>query len=81
MCIRDRDGIGALVKVSAGDLHQVQQVTAGDSYLSQNSLDVEFGLAHHKVVDQIVIQWPSGIVQTLTDVKSNQRLVVTERAE
>ena len=79
--VSNRDGIGALVKVSAGDLHQIQQVTAGDSYLSQNSLDVEFGLAHHKVVDQIIIQWPSGIEQTLTGVKSNQRLVVVERAE
>ncbi|MDD9972801.1 MAG: CRTAC1 family protein [Candidatus Poribacteria bacterium] len=79
--VSNRDGIGALVKVSAGDLHQVQQVTAGDSYLSQNSLEVEFGLAHHKVVDKIVIQWPSGIVQTLTDVKANQRLVVAEPTE
>ena len=76
--VSNRDGVGAFVKVSAGDLHQVQQVTAGDSYLSQSSLDVEFGLAHHQVVDQIVIQWPSGIVQTLTDVEVNQRLVVVE---
>ncbi len=79
--VSNRDGVGALVKVSAGDLHQVQQVTAGDSYLSQSSLDVEFGLAHHKVVDRIVIQWPSGIVQTLTDVQANQRIVVVERAK
>ena len=79
--VSNRDGIGARVKVSAGDLHQIRQVTAGGSYLSQHSLDVEFGLAHHKVVDRIVIQWPSGIVQTLTDVQVNQRLVVVERAE
>ena len=76
--VSNRDGVGTLVKVSAGDLHQIQQVTAGDSYLSQSSLDVEFGLAHHKKVDQIVIQWPSGIVQILTDVNANQRLVVVE---
>ena len=79
--VSNRDGIGVLVKVSAGDLHQIQQVTAGSSYLSQHSLDVEFGLAHHDIVDQIVVQWPSGIVQTLTDVHTNQRLVVVERAE
>ena len=69
------------MKVSAGDLHQIQQVTAGDSYLSQSSIDVEFGLGYHKTVDRIVIQWPSGIVQTLTDVRANQRLIVVERAE
>ncbi len=77
----NRDGIGALVKVSAKDLHQIQQVTAGDSYLSQSSLEVEFGLAHHEKVNQIVIEWPSGIVQILMDVPVNQRLVVVERAE
>ena len=76
--VSNRDGIGAVVKVSAGNLHQIQQVAAGDSYLSQSSIDVEFGLAHHKTVDRIVIQWPSGIVQTLTDVQANQRLVVVE---
>lgn len=76
--VSNRDGVGAVVKVSAGNLHQIQQVTAGDSYLSQSSLDVEFGLAHHAKVDRIVIQWPSGIVQTLTNVQANQRLVVVE---
>ncbi len=79
--VSNRDGVGALVKVSAGDLHQVQQVTAGDSYLSQSSLDVAFGLAHHKTVDRIVIRWPSGIVQTLNDVRANQQIVVVEREE
>ena len=79
--VSNRDGVGALVKVSTGNLHQIQQVTAGDSYLSQSSLDVEFGLADHEKVNQIVIQWPSGIVQTLTDVQVNQRLVVFEDAE
>ena len=79
--VSNRDGVGTLVKVSAGDLHQIQQATAGDSYLSQSSLDVEFGLAHHESIDQIVIQWPSGIVQTLTDVQTNQRLVVVEGAK
>lgn len=79
--VSNRDGIGALVKVRAGDLHQIQQVTAGGSYLSQSSIDVEFGLADYKTVDRIVIQWPSGIVQTLTDVPANQRIVVVEREE
>ena len=76
--VSNRDGVGAVVKVRAGDLHQVQQVKAGESYLSQSSLDVAFGLAHHTQVDEIVIQWPSGIVQTLTDIQVNQRIVVEE---
>ena len=76
--VSNRDGVGAVVKVSAGALHQVQQVTAGDSYLSQSSLDVEFGLGAHEKADRVVIEWQSGIVQTLTDVQANQRVVVLE---
>ena len=79
--VSNRDGVGARVKVRAGDLHQMQQVTAGSSYLSQHSLTVAFGLADRDRVDRIVIEWPSGIVQTLTDVQSNQRLVVIEKVK
>ncbi len=77
----NRDGVGAQVKVYAGELVQVQQVAAGDSYLSQSSPEVEFGLGDREKVERVVIQWPSGIVQTLKDVQVNQRLVVIEKAD
>lgn len=76
--VSNRDGIGALVKVQSGNLSQIQQVAAGDSYLSQSSPEVEFGLGHREKVDSVVIQWPSGIVQTVHDVRANQRFTVVE---
>lgn len=76
--VSNRDGIGALVKVQSGNLLQIQQVAAGDSYLSQSSPEVEFGLGHREKVDSVVIQWPSGIVQTVHDVRANQRFTVVE---
>ena len=76
--VSNRDGIGARVTVSTGEHHQVQQVAAGASYLSQSCLDVAFGLGDSTHVDRVVIQWPSGIVQTLTDIQPNQRIVVVE---
>ena len=79
--VSNRDGIGALVTVQSGELRQVQQVAAGDSYLSQSSPAVEFGLGHHEKVDSLVIQWPSGIIQTLRDVRVNQRLTIVEKGE
>lgn len=79
--VSNRDGIGAQVRARVGKLQQIRQVTAGDSYLSQSSPAVAFGLAHHKKVDSVEIQWPSGIVQTLKEVRINQRLVVVESAK
>ncbi|MCY4403889.1 MAG: CRTAC1 family protein [Candidatus Poribacteria bacterium] len=77
----NRDGIGAQIKVVTGEIHQIREVTAGSSYLSQNSPEVEFGLGKHNKVDKVIIQWTSGTLQTLTNIKANQRLIVTEKVE
>ncbi len=77
----NRDGVGAHIKIITGDLYQIREVSAGSSYLSQNSLEVEFGLGNYKKIDKIIIQWPSGTVQTLTNVPANQTIVVTEKTK
>jgi len=77
----NRDGIGTQIKIITGSLHQIREVTAGSSYLSQNSLEVEFGLGDYKKVDKIIMQWPSGIRQTLNDVSVNQTIVITEKTK
>ena len=80
------DGIGARVYVvsATGEdgaaLTQVQEVRAGSSYLSMDSIELEFGLGQAATADQIVIFWPSGRVQTLTDVRADQVLRVEEPA-
>lgn len=61
--VSNSDGIGARIKVTSGDLVQVEQVRSGSSYLSQNDLRVYFGLGGRDRVDRVEIRWPSGIVQ------------------
>ena len=74
----NRNGIGARIELTAGNSRQIREVISGSSYLSQSSLEIEFGLGKASVVDQIRILWPSGSKQTLTDINVNQKLVVTE---
>ena len=74
----NRDGIGARIRVVAGDLHQVEEVRSGSSYLSQNALRVHFGLGAHARVDRVEIRWPSGVEQVLEDVAADQFLTVRE---
>ncbi|MDQ2711799.1 MAG: CRTAC1 family protein, partial [Acidobacteriota bacterium] len=59
----NRDAIGALVKVRAGDLVQWDRVRTGGSYISGNDLRLHFGLGDNDVADQIEILWPSGALQ------------------
>ena len=72
------DGIGARVYLTAGGRTQVQEVRAGSSYLSMDSIDLEFGLGDSEVVEEIEILWPSGIRQVIEDIAADQVLDVTE---
>jgi len=74
----NRDGIGALVKVVAGNLTQHDRVRTGGSFLSSNDLRLHFGLGEHQEADSIEVHWPSGTVDRLTHVAANQALVVRE---
>ena len=78
------DGIGARVYLEItqkGDSEptvQVQEVRAGSSYLSMDSVDLEFGLGAAVVVDEITVLWPSGRRQVLTDISADQTISITE---
>ncbi|HEV8601075.1 MAG TPA: FG-GAP-like repeat-containing protein, partial [Patescibacteria group bacterium] len=74
----NRDAIGTRINLTAGNLTQMREVVAGSSYISQESLWPTFGLGVSSSTQKIEIRWPSGIIQTLTDVKVNQKLTVTE---
>ena len=75
------DGIGARVYLKAGDKSLVQEVRAGSSYLSMDSVELEFGLGEETLVDEIRVLWPSGRTQTLTDVTVDQVLEIIEPAQ
>ena len=79
------DGIGARVYVitqDANDINkkitQVQEVRAGSSYLSMDSIGLEFGLGKSEIIDDIIILWPSGVKQNLKEVEVNQTIEIIE---
>ena len=74
----NRDGIGARVTAFAGGRSFYREVHAGSGYLSQDSLDLEFGFGTIAVVDRLEIRWPSGCVQVVPSPGIDQRLVVVE---
>ena len=74
----NRDGIGARLELEAGDRKQIREIQSGTSFLGQNSLVAHFGLADSSRVDQLLIKWPSGVSQRLTNLPINQKITVTE---
>lgn len=71
-------GIGAMVKVVTSDLSQISMVKSGSSYASGSDIRLIFGLANATIVDSIIIEWPSGIVQELKDISINQTIEIKE---
>lgn len=74
----NRDGIGAKVRVVAGDLVQVAHKISSSGYLSQNDPRLHFGLGAASQADSIEIVWPSGKKQTLRNVPAGQFITATE---
>jgi hypothetical protein len=74
----NRDAIGAEVKVVTARGAQMATVTTAGSYLSSSDKRVHFGLGPETNVKAVEIRWPSGILQTLRDVKADQILAVDE---
>jgi hypothetical protein len=76
----NRDGIGAVVKVTAGGVSQVRLQDGGVHHRGQNHARLHFGLGTHARAETITVHWPSGAVQELQGVTTNQVLHVREPA-
>jgi hypothetical protein len=74
----NRDGIGAIVRVTSGPDKQWQMMKSGSSYLSQSELVLTFGIGNRKNADTVDVQWPSGQVDKLSNVSAGQTIVIQE---
>jgi hypothetical protein len=74
----NRDGIGAQIKIVTAEGTQYNQVTTAVGYASSSDVRAHFGLGKQTVVQQMEILWPSGVRQSLRNVKADQVLTVRE---
>jgi hypothetical protein len=75
----NRDGFGAVVRVTAGGETQSQMLRSGSSYLSQSERVLTLGLGSRMQADAVEIRWPSGQVDRLTNVNAGGIIVVKEK--
>ena len=74
----NRLALNARLKLVAGGVTQTDEIHSGGSYLSQNDLRVHFGLGAATKIDSVEIRWPSGKVETLTNLAADKFYSVLE---
>ena len=76
--VSNASAIGARITARVGTTKMLRQIVGGSGAHGQNSLVAHFGLADSTVVDELTIEWPSGVVEVLHDVAADQLIKRTE---
>jgi hypothetical protein len=76
----DRAALGATVRVTAGGRTQARAALSQSSYYSHDDLRLHFGLGSAKKADTIEVRWPSGRVETFSDVPGGRVVAIKEGA-
>lgn len=78
--VSNRDGIGAQVFLTAGGVTQLREQSGGIHNQVQNHPRLHFGLADNILVQELVINWPSGRVQVVRNIPADQLVRIVEPA-
>jgi hypothetical protein len=74
------NGIGARVEVHGAFGIKIRDVRSGDGFEYMSSLNTHFGLGEATEITQLVVKWPSGIVDVINNPDVNQAVLVVEGA-
>src|SRR5258708_6331613 len=76
----NKSAIGAKVRLFWNGQEQVQEVSGGSGYASQNMRRLHFGLGKEPKMEKAIVEWPSGKTQTIDSPKPGEiRSVKEER--
>ncbi|MFN8252109.1 MAG: VCBS repeat-containing protein [Ferruginibacter sp.] len=76
----NRNAAGALVSIYCKGQQQVYEYSPYRGYISSVEHMAHFGIGENKTVDSLIITWPGGQQQLLTNVNANQTLEVKKEA-
>lgn len=74
----NRDAIGCWIDVYSGGTRQRRYTQTSISYQAQNSQYTIVGIGSQTIIDSIVVRWPSGIIDKMLNVVSNQKVKINE---
>ncbi len=74
----NRDGVGAQVRVVAGDLSLIDEVHSGRSYQSHYGMRLHFGLGNRERVDRIEVRWIGAGTDVFRNITVDRLVTLTE---
>lgn len=74
----NRDGFGAHVQIKIDNHSWIRELDGGSSHLSHNSSIAHFGLGQYTHIDSVVVIWPGGKKQVISDVQVDQTIKIIE---
>lgn len=74
----NEEAIGAELTLYWNGEKQLQEVQSGSGFAAQNGLRLHFGLGTDPHIEKAVIQWPSGIVQTVKNLTPDKLYHIKE---
>jgi enediyne biosynthesis protein E4 len=72
------EALGARLTLTAGGRRQVREIAGAQSYLSQSSRDVHFGLGSVRQADELLVRWPSGRTDRFSKLVPGHLYTLTE---
>ncbi len=72
------NGIGARIEIYGDWGMQIREVRSGQGFSHMNSLVAHFGIGTATSIDQIIIKWPSGIIDVINDPNINEQHIFVE---
>ncbi len=76
----NRNGIGARVEIHGDWGMQIREVRSGDGFEYMSSLNAHFGIGQATSISQVVVKWPSGVIDYINNPGINQTIHVVEGA-
>ena len=73
------NAVGAKILLSNEGSTQMQEIYAGESYMSANSFIAEFGLGKSTEVEMLQVIWNNGRTQSLHDISVNQLIEIFQK--
>jgi len=72
------NGIGARVEIYGSFGKQIRDVRSGEGFEYMSTLNTHFGIGSADAIEKVIVRWPSGVVDEITNPQVNQSLFVME---
>ena len=76
--VSNRDGIGTTIIAKSGSAVRRRRIVSAEGYLGDGDKRAHFGCGGDLTINEIELRWPSGTVQYVPGVATNQAITITE---